>query len=139
MNELFTRKIHFPKFKTKSKKTGKYSEILISLNNIPRWYRWKKSEIKNEYKSMLKEFYIPEPELKYKTLVLQYRILRHTKTRFDQDNAIFAIKFILDTLEDMQYIDDDRYVNIQSFPTLYDKSLSETMIEIRVLNGESKW
>ncbi len=137
--ELFTRRLHFPKFKKKSKKTGKYSEVIATLNNISEWYRYKKTDIKNNYQSMLKEYYIPEPETTYDYLTLQYRIIRHTRQRLDQDNAIFAIKFILDVLETEGYIKDDKNISIQSFETIHDLDSPETMIEIRLLNDKQTW
>lgn len=139
MTELFTRKLNLPKIKKKSKKTGKYTYVLATLNNVGTWIRWSKTKIKNEYKAELKEYYLPEPEAMYDELTIDYRLIRHTNMRLDKDNIVFALKWIADTLEELGYIKDDKVVNFRSFDTIYDKSLPETMFQIRVSKGTTSW
>jgi len=138
-NVILNRKLDLPKFKKRSKTTKKYSEVLCTLNNISAWYRYKKTEIKNTYKQLLKEYFIPQPKQKYKSLTIQYRIIRHNKKNIDKDNVVFALKWIADTLEELGYVDNDNVVNFESFDTIYDTSLPETMLEIRIIDSERIW
>jgi len=137
MQHLFTVRIPFPFFESGAMNSIK-KRNLLSLNNISKW-RFKKTEIKNEYQRLLKEMYFPEPATKYDSLTFQYRIIRDSGIRFDQDNAIFVAKFSFDALEEMGYVKDDKTISLQTFPTIIDKSLPETMVEIRVLAGSANW
>jgi len=136
MEELFTVKIPFPFFISGRKVK---TRTLLSLNNVSRWKR-KQTEIKNEFKQSLREIYLPEPAFISEELTIQYRVVRHTKLRFDsQDNAVYALKWLGDVIEEMGYIKDDTNANIQSFPTLVDKSLPETMLQVRLMAGSDSW
>jgi len=140
MNHIvFQRKLHLPKFHKKSKVTKNTSEILITLNNISSWYRYSKTKIKEEYKDLLKEFYIPNPIQEYQTLTIEYRIIRHNKINIDKDNVIFALKWISDTLEELGYVRNDNVINFHSYDTVYDKDISETMLEVRIINIQNIW
>ena len=136
---LFERKVHLPKKKTRSKKTKKYSEVICTLNNVSSWIKFAKTQIKNDYKNMLKEYILPEPEKEYDSILIHYRILRHTKQKLDKDNVVFALKWIADAMEELGYIKDDKVVNFCSFDTVVDTSLPETMLEIRILSGKKDW
>jgi hypothetical protein len=136
---ILERRLPLPKKKTKSKKTKKITETLCTLNNVTQWIRYSKTKIKNDYKDLLKDFFIPEPEKQYNALNIQYRIIRDTKRNLDKDNVVFALKWISDTLEDLGYVKNDNVVNFESYDTLYDKQASETMLEIRIAIGEKKW
>ena len=138
-NILFERRLNLPKFRTKSKVTGKYSEILATLNNISKWYRWSKTKIKDEYKSGLKEYYIPEPDNVHDSLTIDYRIIRHTNRTVDKDNIIFALKWLADTLEELGYVKNDKVVNFRSFDTIVDIRNPETMFEVRVHTNKEEW
>lgn len=138
-NIIFSKKIHLPKFKKRSKTTKKTTEILATLNNLPYWYRYSKTQIKEEYKTLLKEFYIPEPTKQYTSLIIEYRIIRHIRTKIDKDNVVFALKWISDSLEDLGYIKNDTVVNFHSYDTVYDISLPETMLEIRISDNTNIW
>ena len=139
MSEIFTRRLNLPKIKKKSKTTGKYTYVLATLNNVSSWIRWNKTKIKNEYKSDLKEYFIPEPEKLYDTLIIDYRIIRHNNMKLDKDNLVFALKWLSDTLEELGYVKDDKIINFRSFDTIVDTSLPETMFEVRVKNEIIEW
>ena len=141
---LFKRRLHLPTFRTKMKPSKshpevRYTTILVTLNNVSRWIRWSKADIKNSYKKSLKEMYIPEPEMIYDVLTIDYRLIRHNNTRLDKDNIVFALKWLADSLEEMGYIKDDKIVDFKSFATIVDKNNSETMFEIRVHTNEEEW
>jgi len=138
-NILFQTKIPLPKYRTKSKKTKKYTEVLCTLNTISKWYRYSKTKIKNDYKTILKELSVPEPTMQYDSILIEYRIIRHTKQNIDKDNVVFALKWLSDLLEELGYIKNDNVVNFSSFDTTYDLSAEETMLEIRVINSKNEW
>jgi len=139
VNILFSKKIHLPKFKKKSKKTNNSSYVLATLNNISQWYRYNKTKIKNDYKLYLKEWVVPEPNQQYEHLLIQYRIIRNSKRKLDKDNVIFALKWLADTLEEMEYIKNDQIVNFQSFNTIENTNLPETMLEIKIISTKQTW
>jgi len=125
--------------KTKKFPQVRYTQQLCTLNNYSKWGRFSKAEIKNTYKELLKDMIIPEPAEVYTTLTINYRLIRHNNTRLDKDNIVFALKWIADTLEELDYIKDDKIVNFHSFETIVDSTLPETMFEIQVTTDELKW
>lgn len=144
MNEIFTRRVHLPKVrlrmaKTKSHPEVRYSDVLCTLNNTGRFIKFRITEIKNTYKDQLKEFIIPEPEMVYEELTIHYRLIRHNKTQIDKDGVAWALKWIMDTLEEMGYVENDKIINFQTFATITDSSLPETMFEMRVCSEEERW
>jgi hypothetical protein len=136
---ILKRKLPLPKKKTKSKKTGKTTEVICTLNNVSSWIRFGKTKIKNTYKTLLKDYFIPEPEKQYDALNIQYRIIRDSKRNIDKDNVVFALKWIADTLEELGYVENDKVINFESFDTSINKDASETMIEINILSGKKEW
>jgi len=141
MKTVFLRRIPLPKFKKGSGrgKNKTYKEVLVTLNNTSQWIRYSQTKIKNEYKQILREFYFPEPEKEYEKLTIDYRIIRNSRRTLDKDNVVWALKWIADTLEEIGYIKNDQNVNFRSFDTILDKSSSETLLEIRVLEGSDRW
>lgn len=144
METILERRLPLPKAKLKMAKTKahpekRYSEVLCTLNNVGRWIKWNKDKIKNDYKDHLKEFFIPEPEREYESFTIQYRLLRDTKKTLDKDNVVFGLKWLADTMQDLGYVKDDKVVNFHSFDTEHDSSLSETMFDIRIVEGSQKW
>ncbi len=133
MKKLFSFKVPLPKHHRKKK-----SDVICTLNNISTWKR-SETKIKKEYKDLLRDLYIPEPDEMYESLIIDYRILRHNKRRLDKDNVIFSEKWLSDLLEDMGYVDDDKVNCIRAFPTIVDMSLPETMIEFRLNSGSIEW
>jgi len=130
---LFKTVVPLAKFKSKSKKTGKVTEQLCTLNNASRWLRYGRAEIKAKYKSLLKEFFIPEPEDGFRALrsiTLEYSILRHNKRKIDTDNLIHNIKWISDLLQDMNWISDDDKVTLIIRPSTHIETLSETQFQL---------
>jgi len=130
---LFKTVVPLAKFKSRSKKTGKTTEQLCTLNNYSRWGRFGKAEIKAQYKSLIQEFFIPEPDDNAEPLgsiTLVYSILRHNKRKIDSDNIIHNIKWISDLLQDMGWISDDDQVTLVIRPSIYIQGLSETQFQL---------
>ncbi len=125
--------------KTKKHPEKRFSEVICTLNNVGRWIRWDKVKIKNTYKDHLREYFIPEPEEQYTALNIKYRIVRHNKSTLDKDNVIFGLKWLADLLEELGYVKDDKVVNFESFDTVVDASLPETMFQIQITTGPKEW
>lgn len=130
---LFQTVIPLPKFKSKSKKTGIVTEQICTLNNHSRWIRWGKTEIKNNYKELLKDFFIPEPEEEpFRKLLLRYTVLRHNKRRIDAMNTMFADKWCLDLMVEMGHLTDDDQCTHIIHPAVYVDNITETMLKLEV-------
>lgn len=131
---IFERRIEFPRYEPKTK-----THILATPNTASKWLRFHKKSIRDNFTSHLREFVIPEPAVMYKYLHIDYRLVRHNNRKIDADSASYAIKWFNDLLEDMGYIKDDKDITVASFPTIIDKLLPETMIDIRVLDKQTIW
>lgn len=123
--------IPFPYWESKGKKQ------LISLNNTTRWYRYSHTKIKNGYKDLLKEFFIPDPKRQYSSLIIEYQVLRHNKRRVDAMNIIaFSDKWFLDSLVETGWLSDDDYCFHIIKPAVYTKDLVETQLRVTVRHAE---
>lgn len=129
--------IPFPYFVSVNKKTRTKTQQLISLNNMSKWYRFKITEIKNEYKDLLKEFFIPEPLKKHKSLSIQYEVQRHNKRRVDSMNIVaFADKWLLDSLVETGWLSDDDNCFHTITPAAYREGITETQLRVIVRLAE---
>ena len=117
----------------------KGGDIICTLNNIPKWYRYDKTKIKNTYKTFLKDYILEEPSKCYDSLTIHYRILRHNKRKLDKDNTIFVLKWLSDSLEELGYIKDDNVVNFISYDTIYNTKRPETMLEVIITDEKKEW
>ncbi len=131
---LFERRIEFPKLERKTK-----SHILATPNTTSKWLRFKKKTIRDNFTTNLINYIIPEPTKVHDNLNIEYRLVRHNKREIDSDSASYALKWLQDLLETMNYIKNDKDVTLESFPTIIDSSLPETMIDIRVTNKKKEW
>ena len=148
MEQIFKIVVPLPKYKhvekaTKDRttKSGTFKPAtqrkefirLALTNNIQYWYRFQKTKVKNNYKTMLKEFFLPEPTELYKSLTVEYRILRHNKRKIDSDAIAFGVKWITDSLCEIGYVKDDDTVTHVLIPAEYREGLVETQLELTVL------
>lgn len=133
---LFESVIPLARFKSKSKKTGKVSEQLCTLNNYSRWGRFGKSEIMTNYKQLLRDFFIPEPEIDepYRHITLEYRIMRHNKRKIDADNLIYNHKWLSDLMQDMGWIVDDDQVTLTIRPSIVVAGIKETQFKVKAIH-----
>jgi hypothetical protein len=116
-----------------------YKNQVISLNNIPKWYRFHQSKIKNEYKDMLKEWYIPTPKKEYTSLYIEFHLFRHNKRVLDSDNLGFIIKWTLDSIKETENIEkkikwltDDDQIQYMVVPAILNRDLKDTSITVKV-------
>lgn len=116
---------------------GKRKNQLISLNNITVWYRYGKTAIKNDYKKYLKDWIIPQwTGTKAKRAKIVVTILRHTKRKFDSDNAIFGTKWFIDSLVESGWLEDDDQMIIVLNPSVYIEGIANTMLNFKLYIGE---
>ena len=127
-SHLATYVIPLAKYRKRNK------NVIVTLNNTPEWYRYKYSKIKNEYKALLAELFIPEPpELApFKSLKIQYTLLRHTRRKLDADNNAWTFKMHHDILRDLGWLVDDDQISYCVTAAQYQKSLQETMLRVSI-------
>ena len=130
---LFTSRVPLPKMKRKK------GDVIVTLNNVSRWYRYGKTEIKNTWKQELKEMYLPDSDMEHEYLTVKVRIVRNNNRTIDQDGLAFAYKWLMDTIEEMGYINNDKNVSLQTFPTIVDKTQKGTLLEVRVTDDAPQW
>lgn len=137
---LFESIIPLAKFSRISKKTGKQTEQLCTINNYSRWKREVSDRTRNGkttpgirtlYKQLLRDFFIPEPEDEtFYKITIDYTILRHNKRKIDTDGLIFNHKWLADLLQEMGWISDDDQVTLIIRPYIVDKNLNETQFKV---------
>lgn len=113
----------------------KYKNQVVSLNNVGKWIRYQSSPIKNTYKDMIKAWHIPTADVKYKELFIEFRLFRHNKRTLDSDNLGFIIKWTIDAIKELEWIEDDDQITYIVYPAVLDRELKDT--EIKVVVKES--
>jgi len=110
----------------------KYRKKVISLNNIPLWYRYQQSKIKNEYKQNLKDFCITTPDKKLTKMFICFSIYRHNRRIFDSDALGFIVKWTIDAIKESGWLVDDNQVTYIVHPSVLNLDLIETEIKVEV-------
>lgn len=119
--------IPFPYWESKGKKQ------IASLNNLSRWYRHNHTKIKNGYKDLLRDFYVPEPNQIYNSLLFKYEIQRHNNRRADSMNLVpLADKWLVDLMVDIGWMKDDDKCYHMISPAVYKKGIVETQLRVQV-------
>ena len=110
---------------------GKKKE-LCSLNNLSRWYRFAKTKIKQEFKTELGEWFLPQWEDNpYSKAEIEYTILRKDGKKLDSDNLTIIYKWVQDFLVEQEYMIDDDKIRVVLNPTqLYVEGSVETSVRI---------
>ena len=127
MEPILTFRCQYPKILT-----GKHKGQLSTINNIPYWYRYQKTKIKNQFKLSLGDWNIPESNLKLETGSVEFTILRNSNRRIDADSCAMISKWCVDFMvEQGWFSDDDKIRFIYDIPILGCDS-PETMIEVKV-------
>jgi len=130
--------------KDRTTKAGKFLKAqprkefqrIALINNLHKWFRFQKTEVKNNYKEILKDFYIPDAIQKHKKLEIEYIIHRETKAKLDSDGIIFAVKWFTDSLvETGHLVDDDRVIHILK-PSIHTPDNAETQLRVIVKLAE---
>lgn len=129
INELFSFSAPCPKYK----------EQVVSLNNIGKWYRYNKSKIMNEYKTILKTWHIPEVEEKLEKAYFSFELKRHNKRVLDSDNLGFIIKWTIDAVKEEEWLLDDNKITYNVIPAIVDRTLKETIITVRMFKKKEDY
>lgn len=113
---------------------GRMKNSYATNNNIPTWYRYYKTKIKLQFKTMLHEWYLPPSTRKAEKAEVTFTIMRNNKKKMDPDAfGISAFKWAIDTLVEQGYLADDDKVRIILEPTQLDCADSgETTINMKV-------
>ena len=120
--------VPFPKIQS-----GKRKGQLATLNKLPYFYRYGITKLKNEFKDMMKNWYIPEHTgKKYRWAEIHYTILRENKRKIDSDSNAIWTKYVQDVLVEQGYLIDDDQCRVVLEPTLLGQKCMETCIKIQV-------
>ena len=114
---------------------GKWKNQYATTNNIPKWYRWYKPKISQDFKQMLAEWYMPTYDnLPFNKAEVTFKIKRNQKKKMDPDAfGASAFKWAIDMLVEQKYLVDDDKVRIILEPTELDcKDTGETIIHMEV-------
>ncbi len=113
---------------------GKKNE-LCSLNNLSRWYRFAKTKIKQDFKTQLGEWFLPqwEDQNPFTQAEIEYTILRKDGKKLDSDNLTIVYKWLQDFLVEQNYMIDDDSIKVILNPTcLYVEGSVETSVRVSI-------
>jgi Holliday junction resolvase RusA-like endonuclease len=125
MKKLIEFTCPFPKIGS-----GKYKNQLCTLNNIPKFFRYQKTKIKNDFKDSLKGWSVPRVEHSHETGLIEFELYRPTKLRLDADAGALIYKWIMDLLVEEGYYKDDDKITLVLKPVVIDKERTETQIKV---------
>lgn len=112
---------------------GKHKNEYATNNNLPYWYRYYKTKIKNTFKQVLCGWYVPTAEQQFRKATVTFQILRDSKRKIDSDAfGSSAYKWILDTITEQGHLIDDDQVRVILEPTSLNASENETQIYCKV-------
>ena len=111
------------------------SDEVASTNNLSKWWQQSKTRIKNDFKNIVKEWYLPEWDNNYfRRAEVHFTILRTNYRKMDADSlGPSTYKWALDCLTEQGYIIDDDQCKVVLNPTLLGQSGNvETMVRMQV-------
>lgn len=111
------------------------SDEVASTNNLSKWWKQSKTRIKENFKTIIKEWYLPEWDGNiYRRAEVHYTILRTNYRGMDSDAlGPSTYKWALDCLTEQGYITDDDQCKVVLNPTLLGQSGNvETMIRMQI-------
>jgi hypothetical protein len=112
---------------------GKHKGSLCTMNQMPYYYRYQITKIKQEFKSLLQEWYIqPNNGNKYREADIHFTIQRNNMKKLDSDAQCLMTKYIIDSLVDQDWLLDDDRTKITLEPTQLGVGELETAILVQV-------
>jgi Holliday junction resolvase RusA-like endonuclease len=117
---------------------GKYKNQLCTLNNIPKFYRYEKTKIKNKFKEQLLGWTVPRVDYNYPEGYVEFQLYRPTKLRLDADAGALVYKWIVDLLVEEGYFKDDDQITFILKPVIVDKERVETEIKVTVYANDDR-
>jgi len=128
MEKILEFTIPFPKIGS-----GKKRNMLATMNAVPYWYRYSKTQIKNGVKARLTEWLVPEYDKEpHQEGRIEFRLYRPSKVKLDADAGSFVNKWIIDTLVEQGYFVDDDKLTLVLYPVVVEPERVETDIEVKV-------
>ncbi len=128
VDPILTFKCQYPKILT-----GKQKGKLATNNQIPAWFRFQKTKIKNQFKESLGDWSIPESKLSMDSGTVEFTIYRNTMRRIDADScSSSAGKWCVDFLVEQGWFSDDDKITFIFRPAILGSETVETMIEVKV-------
>ena len=112
---------------------GKKNE-LATLNNVTRWLKFAQTKMKQELKTTLTEWSLPQwEENPFTQAEIGYTILRKDGRKIDSDNLAFSYKWLQDLLVENQYMTDDDKIRVVLNPTqLHVEGSLETSVHVTI-------
>jgi len=125
MEELIKVSIPLPKG------SGKNKNKIASLNEIIKWHWSAINKVKFEYKSNLKDWYIPKNQKEPQAnMTIEFQLRRHNNRVLDSDNIGIIIKWTIDTIKEQNWLIDDNQVTYTVIPSVLDNTVLDTTIDI---------
>jgi hypothetical protein len=113
--------------------SGKSKNQYCTNNNIPVWYRFLKTKIKNEFKESIKQWYVPVAENTFRRATVTFQIKRDSGRKIDSDAfGVSAYKWFIDSLTEQGWLKDDDCVRIILEPAILNCDANETQIHVKV-------
>ena len=93
---------------------------MVTLNNVPKWWKFAKTKLKDEFKAQLSDWSLPpvDDDNPYTKADIEYTILRKNGVKIDSDNLAFPYKWLQDLLVENGYLVDDDQTRVVLNPTL---------------------
>jgi len=117
---------------------GKDKDVLCTNNNIPLWYRYNKTKIKNTFKDHVTQWLLPEHiDNPYITAEIRFTIHRPDNRKIDADAfGVSSYKWIIDILVEQSYLIDDDKCKIILEPAVLSHGSVETVVRMEVKFNE---
>ena len=112
--------------------SGKKKNQLLTLNNLTSINHFILSKVKNDFKKMMKDWFLPDGNVFYDYLVIETKIVRHNRRKLDAVNTAYIVKLIEDCMMELGWIIDDCNDEIHLLPTSYRTDINETMLQIKI-------
>ena len=111
---------------------GKHKNQLVTNNNVSIWKRWYETKIKKTFKDSLRDWTVPESELKLKSGTVEFQLYRPTRHRLDADSITWEGKWFVDFLVEQGYFEDDDQVTFIYKPVIVEHERVETEVYVVV-------
>ncbi len=106
---------------------------LATMNSMPNWYRYSKTQIKKKLLDFLNDWVLPKPQDGSGTeMTIEFTIMRHNKKRIDADSIAMVSKWVCDFIVIKGYLQDDDRTTFIYHPAIYSKDITSTEVECKI-------
>lgn len=110
---------------------GKNKNKIASLNELPKWHWNDVSKVKKQYKDVISDWYIGDPNGEpLESMAIVFKLKRHNGRILDSDNIGFIIKWTIDAIKESGWLVDDDQITYLVEPSVLDRELIESTIEV---------